>query len=94
MRRRRVSPAPSESSGVRGLASKTALGGEARAGVAFAFRSEVHLTFSRQGKCPPGIGHLVIVGVKEITEDAVTQDEGQVNRKDTLWSCRTYGRVE
>ena len=40
------------------------------------FHSEGCLPFSLQGTCPPDIGHLVIVGVKEITEDAATQDQG------------------
>ena len=39
-----------------------------RAGEGSRFHSEVLLTFSRKGKCPPEIGQLVIVGGKEIRE--------------------------
>ena len=46
------------------------LGNQSRAGrevcgrEAFALLSEGHLMFLWQGKCPPEIGHLVIVGDK------------------------------
>ena len=38
------------------------------------FHSEGGLPFLRQGKCPPGIGHLVIVCGKEIREHEVMHD--------------------
>ena len=45
------------------------------------FHSGVLLTFWRQGKCPPVIGHLVIFGAKEITGYAVTHAEGKSTGK-------------
>ena len=52
-----------------------------RAGEGSRFHSEVLVTFSRQGKCPPVIGHLVIFGAKEITGYEVTHAEGKSTGK-------------